>query len=119
MLRQFGVRGVKVREIFSLDDEMLSFLPFVENAEVNPLGAYRLIYVLVVLSTDSYSCSSGGKMTQRSKNYVVLRMFGSRTRYLLHGAMVANITFTNASTDCEKRLCKCFATQHRQQRIRR
>ena len=27
MLRAFGVKGVKVREVVSLDDEMLSILP--------------------------------------------------------------------------------------------
>lgn len=32
ILRHLGVTGVKVQEVFSLDDEMLSFLPLV------PLG---------------------------------------------------------------------------------
>lgn len=27
MLREMGVKGVKVQEVFSLDDEMLAFLP--------------------------------------------------------------------------------------------
>jgi hypothetical protein len=29
MLRNFGVEGIKVQEVFSLDDEMLNLLPFV------------------------------------------------------------------------------------------
>ena len=28
MLREFGVKGVKVNEVFSLEDEMLEFLPY-------------------------------------------------------------------------------------------
>jgi ubiquitin carboxyl-terminal hydrolase L5 len=27
MLREFGVKGIKVQEVFSLDDELLAFLP--------------------------------------------------------------------------------------------
>lgn len=28
MLREFGVKGVKVQEVFGLDDEMLAMLPY-------------------------------------------------------------------------------------------
>lgn len=79
MLRQFGVQGVKVQEIFSLDNEMLDFLPFVFHPEVHPL-ATELICVPVVLSTDSYFCLNGGKMTLRSKNQIALQTFGLPTR---------------------------------------
>jgi hypothetical protein len=29
MLTEFGVRGVKIQEVFGLDEAMLSFLPYV------------------------------------------------------------------------------------------
>jgi hypothetical protein len=28
MLKEFGVRGVKIQEVFGLDEEMLGFLPY-------------------------------------------------------------------------------------------
>lgn len=32
MLKQFGVKDIKVREVVSLDDEMLAFLPSVTRS---------------------------------------------------------------------------------------
>lgn len=34
MLMDFGVKGVKVQEVVSLDEEMLAFLPCVYNPEL-------------------------------------------------------------------------------------
>lgn len=34
MLREFGVKGVKVQEVFGLDDEMLAMLPCVVQSSL-------------------------------------------------------------------------------------
>jgi Ubiquitin carboxyl-terminal hydrolase, family 1 len=35
MLREFGVKGVKVQEVVSLDEEMMAFLPYVPHTTVS------------------------------------------------------------------------------------
>ena len=47
MLRNFGVEGIKVQEVFSLDDEMLNLLPFVFLLSIFKVGTdcYQQAYI--------------------------------------------------------------------------
>lgn len=77
MLRDFGVKGVKVQEVVSLDDEMLMFLQYVINLLISELpvtilamtnaGCSKPVYGLIFLfrwkEDDAYkqeqSCPEG------------------------------------------------------------
>lgn len=80
MLREFGVKGVKVKEIVSLDTDILARLPLVHALEF-PWSV--LSYALAGAQfTDSSSSSSGGKMTLLSRKPPVHLMSGLPIRYV-------------------------------------
>lgn len=54
MLREFGVKGVKIQEIFSLDEDMLELLPYIIQlpfiwAHSSNLAGRRPVYGLIFL----------------------------------------------------------------------
>ena len=83
ILKELGVRGVKVQEVVSLEPEMLELLPYVlwNTEEIDALGlGYSNQRFSDGLSTDWSSCSDGRRMILISKSRVAQRAFGSPIR---------------------------------------
>lgn len=88
MLRDFGVKGVKVQEIVSLEDEMLALLQYVLRA-TGSMASYNKFVSFLTNSNQctanrsmgSYSSFDGRKMTQINRSQAVQRAFGLRTRF--------------------------------------
>ena len=78
MLRDFGVKGVKVQEVVSLDDELLAFLPCVYLR--NCLGDLMLRTFPAGQSMVSSSYTVGVKTTLNSRKLHVQRECGLRTK---------------------------------------
>ena len=81
MLRDFGVEGVRVQEVVSLDPDMLAYLPY---DPLRVIFRHRTLRFppaapFMVLS----SCSNGGRRTQISRNQAAPKEFGSQIRYYL------------------------------------
>lgn len=90
MLREFGVKGVKVQEIFSLDDEVLETLqlvPAVHEEWIHRMDALSDTFFFSSVPpslanpyTDWYFCSAGGKMIRKSRKPTVRMDSGLPTR---------------------------------------
>lgn len=81
MLRDFGVKGVKVQEIVSLDDEMLQFIQYVHKFLPVWFSVDKEMRCFVAnQSTVLYFFSGGKKTTLRNKNKAAQMTSGSQIR---------------------------------------
>lgn len=81
MLRDFGVEGVRVQEVVSLDPDMLAYLPYDPLRIILPQRA--LTFHPAARSMALFSCSNGGRRTQISRSRAALKESGSQIRYYL------------------------------------
>ena len=115
MLKRFGVQGVKVQEIVSLDDEILAFLPYacrhvssslcksIKSDLLTSRPVYGLIFLFKWMEEDSekqeQSCPEGV-------------WFANQVRLSIKSLVVIA---DKERIDHKQRVCECCITEHCEQ----